>query len=63
MRFMVTYTGKESHASIFPELGINALDALTVAQTAICASSSRRPPVYTACAGTAATLPTSYRNT
>jgi amidohydrolase len=33
--FMVTYTGKESHASIFPELGINALDALTVAQTAI----------------------------
>jgi metal-dependent amidase/aminoacylase/carboxypeptidase family protein len=33
--FMVTYTRKESHASIFPELGINALDALTVAQTAI----------------------------
>jgi amidohydrolase len=33
--FMVTYTGKESHASIFPELGVNALDALTVAQTAI----------------------------
>lgn len=33
--FDVQYTGKESHASAFPELGINAADALTVAQTAI----------------------------
>jgi len=33
--FDVRYTGKESHASAFPELGINAADALTVAQTAI----------------------------
>jgi amidohydrolase len=33
--FEVNYTGKESHASAFPELGINAADALTVAQTAI----------------------------
>lgn len=33
--FEVRYTGKESHASAFPELGINAADALTVAQTAI----------------------------
>lgn len=33
--FEVQYTGKESHASAFPELGINAADALTVAQTAI----------------------------
>ncbi len=33
--FEVTYTGKESHASAFPELGINAADALTIAQTAI----------------------------
>ncbi|HLJ46288.1 MAG TPA: M20 family metallopeptidase [Bryobacteraceae bacterium] len=33
--FEVEYTGKESHASAFPELGINAADALTVAQTAI----------------------------
>lgn len=33
--FEVAYTGKESHASAFPELGINAADALTVAQTAI----------------------------
>jgi amidohydrolase len=33
--FEVHYTGKESHASAFPELGINAADALTVAQTAI----------------------------
>lgn len=33
--FDVRYTGKESHASAFPELGINAADALTVAQTSI----------------------------
>ncbi len=33
--FEVHYTGKEAHASAFPEQGINAADALTVAQTAI----------------------------
>ncbi|MGH9477179.1 MAG: M20 family metallopeptidase [Terriglobales bacterium] len=33
--FDVVYTGKEAHASAFPEMGINAADALTVAQTAI----------------------------
>jgi len=33
--FEVEYIGKEAHASAFPELGINAADALTVAQTAI----------------------------
>ena len=33
--FDVLYTGKEAHASAFPELGVNAADALTVAQTAI----------------------------
>ncbi len=33
--FDVHYTGKEAHASAFPELGINAADALTVAQTSI----------------------------
>jgi len=33
--FDVHCTGKESHASAFPELGVNAADALTVAQTAI----------------------------
>jgi amidohydrolase len=33
--FDVIYTGKEAHASAFPELGINAADALTVAQTSI----------------------------
>ena len=33
--FEVRYTGKEAHASAFPELGINAADALTVAQTSI----------------------------
>lgn len=33
--FDVHYTGKEAHASSYPEVGINAADALTVAQTAI----------------------------
>src|ERR1700691_183924 len=33
--FDVYYTGKEAHAAAFPEMGINAADALTVAQTAI----------------------------
>ncbi len=33
--FEVFYRGKEAHASAFPERGINAADALTVAQTAI----------------------------
>ena len=31
----VHYHGKAAHASAFPELGVNAADALTVAQTAI----------------------------
>ena len=31
----IHYKGKSSHASAFPELGINAADAMTVAQTAI----------------------------
>jgi amidohydrolase len=31
----VRYTGKEAHASAFPELGVNAADALTVAQVGI----------------------------
>jgi amidohydrolase len=31
----VQYTGRESHAAIAPELGINAADAITVAQVAI----------------------------
>src|SRR2546426_10382873 len=33
--FEVRYTGKSAHASAFPEFGVNAADALTVAQTAI----------------------------
>ncbi len=33
--FEVRYTGREAHAAAFPEMGINAADALTVAQTAI----------------------------
>jgi len=33
--FDVHYTGREAHAAAFPELGINALDALTIAQTSI----------------------------
>jgi amidohydrolase len=34
-QLLVGYTGKEAHASAFPELGINAADAVTVAQVAI----------------------------
>ena len=33
--FEVRYTGKEAHAAAFPEGGINAADAFTVAQVAI----------------------------
>jgi amidohydrolase len=33
--FEVQYTGKEAHASSFPELGINAADAITIAQAAV----------------------------
>jgi len=33
--FEISYAGKAAHASAFPEQGINAADALTVAQTAI----------------------------
>ncbi|HTW97308.1 MAG TPA: M20 family metallopeptidase [Acidimicrobiales bacterium] len=33
--FTVHYSGKAAHASAFPELGVNAADALTVAQVAI----------------------------
>jgi amidohydrolase len=33
--FEARYTGKEAHASAAPEMGINAADALTVAQVAI----------------------------
>ena len=33
--FEIEYTGKEAHAAAFPELGINAADALTIAQTAV----------------------------
>ena len=33
--FEVHYHGKTAHASAYPELGLNAADALTVAQTAI----------------------------
>jgi amidohydrolase len=33
--FEVRYTGKEAHAAAFPEGGINAADALTIAQVAL----------------------------
>ena len=33
--FDVRYTGKEAHASAFPERGVNAADAITIAQVAI----------------------------
>ena len=42
--FEIRYTGKEAHASAFPELGINAADALTVAQTAIGLLRQHIPP-------------------
>ncbi|MCV7347425.1 M20 family metallopeptidase [Mycolicibacterium rhodesiae] len=32
---IVTYTGRESHAAVAPHLGVNAADAVTVAQVAI----------------------------
>jgi metal-dependent amidase/aminoacylase/carboxypeptidase family protein len=34
-QFQVAYTGREAHASAYPHLGVNAADALVVAQTAI----------------------------
>jgi amidohydrolase len=34
-QFQVAYSGKEAHASAYPHLGVNAADALVVAQTAI----------------------------
>jgi len=34
-RVEVEYTGREAHASSYPQMGINAADALTVAQVAI----------------------------
>jgi amidohydrolase len=34
-QFDVHYTGKEAHAAAYPELGVNAADALVVAQAAI----------------------------
>jgi len=34
-QFQASYRGKAAHASAFPELGVNAADALTVAQTAV----------------------------
>ncbi len=33
--FHLHYTGKEAHAAAYPQLGVNAADALVVAQTAI----------------------------
>lgn len=33
--FDVHYTGRAAHAAAFPELGVNALDAITIAQTAL----------------------------
>jgi amidohydrolase len=34
-QFQAAYTGKEAHASAYPFLGVNAADALVVAQTAV----------------------------
>ena len=61
--FEVRYTGKEAHAAAFPEQGINAADALTVAQVAIglLASAFAAQTVSMALSPKAATLPTSSR--
>lgn len=37
VQLRVTYHGKESHASAFPELGVNALDAVNISYAAIAA--------------------------
>jgi amidohydrolase len=34
-QFEVAYTGKEAHSAAYPELGVNAADALVIAQTAV----------------------------
>jgi amidohydrolase len=34
-QFRIRYTGKEAHASAYPELGLNAADALTVSSVAV----------------------------
>lgn len=34
-RLVIRYTGREAHASAYPELGVNAADALTVSSVAI----------------------------
>ena len=61
----IRYTGKEAHASAFPELGINAADALTVAQVAIGLLRQHLRPTTgsTASSPTAARRPTSSRPT
>ena len=48
--FEVRYTGKEAHASAFPELGINAADALTVQERPLVSSANTfaRPIAFTA---------------
>lgn len=43
-QFDVTYTGKEAHASAAPWLGLNALDALTIAQVALGLLRQQLPP-------------------
>jgi amidohydrolase len=42
--FDVTYSGKEAHASAAPWLGVNAADAMTVAQVAIALLRQQLPP-------------------
>jgi amidohydrolase len=43
-QFDVIYTGKEAHASAAPWLGLNALDALTIAQVALGLLRQQLPP-------------------
>jgi amidohydrolase len=43
-RLAVAYTGQAAHASAFPERGVNAADAATLAQTAIAMARQQLPP-------------------
>jgi hypothetical protein len=62
--FEVRYRGRSAHASAYPQQGINAADALTVAQVAVglLRQHIRRPTASTASSPTAATPPTSSPN-
>jgi len=57
----VTYTGRESHSALAPHLGVNAADALTIAEVAV--STSSRASRCTASSPAAVTCRTWFRRT